>query len=54
MKLTDYGDVNSFLSSLRTTLVDLANQQVPLSDKEKLTILLNALPPSFQVFNLVC
>ena len=54
MKLTDYGDVNSFLSSLRTTLVDLANQQVPLSDKEKLTILLNALPPSFQVFKLVC
>ena len=39
MKLTDYGDVNSFLSSLRTTLVDLANQQVPLSDREKITIL---------------
>ena len=28
MKLTDYGDVHSFLSSLRTTLVDLTNQQV--------------------------
>ena len=54
MKLTDYGDVNNFLSSLRTTLDDLANQQIPLSDKEKLTILLNALPPSFQVFKLVC
>ena len=32
----------------------MVNQQVPLSDKEKLTILLNALPPSFQVFKLVC
>ena len=49
-KLTNYGDVHSFLSSLRTTLVDLTNQQVPLSDREKLTILINALPPSFQVF----
>ena len=54
MKLTDYVDVHSFFSSLRTTLVNLANQQVPLSDREKLTILLNAIPPSFQVFKLVC